>query len=218
MSDGDNMPAKKQDSDVVEKPDAAEEERRERTAKDHAVIMINPALRHAQIAAAFTGRSFVGNPYLGEADLFTFGGAVLDEIGRAGNLKTASQTLAAQAMSLDTIFTEMARRSELNMVDYPEASERYMRLALKAQSNCRSTLEALAKLHQPREQIVKHIHVNEGGQAVVADQFNHYGGIENAKTGERPHAIASTTTIDGETLRSEDPSWDAVQVPRDAKR
>ncbi|OYU35259.1 MAG: hypothetical protein CFE35_09710 [Novosphingobium sp. PASSN1] len=43
---------------------------------------------------------------------------------------------------------------------------RYMRLALKAQAACRSTLEALARLHQPREQTVKHVHVSEGGQAV----------------------------------------------------
>jgi hypothetical protein len=51
-----------------------------------------------------------------------------------------------------------SRRSANNMGDYLEASERCMRLALKAQSNCRATSEALAELHQPREQIVKHVH------------------------------------------------------------
>jgi hypothetical protein len=42
-----------------------------------------------------------------------------------------------------------------------------MRLVLRAQANCRATLEALAKLHQPREKVVQHIQVNEGGQAIA---------------------------------------------------
>jgi hypothetical protein len=37
------------------------------------------------------------------------------------------------------------------MSEYLDAAERYGRLAMKAQGNCRATLEALAKLHQPRE-------------------------------------------------------------------
>ena len=73
----------------------------------------------------------------------------------------------SQAISLDALFTEMARRSGNNMGRYPDAADRYMRLALKAQAACRATLEALTSLHQPREQTVKHVHVNEGGQAVV---------------------------------------------------
>ncbi len=51
-----------------------------------------------------------------------------------------------------------------------------MRLALKVKANSRATLETLAKLHQPREQTVRHVHVNEGGQAVVADNFHNYAG------------------------------------------
>lgn len=98
----------------------------------------------------------------------------------------ASDILSAQAVVLDTMFTELARRASLNMGQYIEASERYMRLALKAQANCRATLEALGKLHQPREQTVKHVHLNEGGQAIVADQIHqHTGGQENGKTDEQ---------------------------------
>ena len=87
------------------------------------------------------------------------------------------------------MFTELARRAALNMSEYVNAAERYGRLALKAQSNCRATLETLAKLHQPREQTVRHVHVNEGGQAVIADQFhNNTGGHRNAETVDQPHA------------------------------
>lgn len=109
-----------------------------------------------------------------------------------GDLELAGHLLASQALTLDAIFTEMARRSGLNLGEYFDASERYMRLALKAQANSRATLEALAKLHQPREQTVRHVHVNEGGQAVVADHFHHHaGGPENAKTVKQSHATGS---------------------------
>lgn len=104
----------------------------------------------------------------------------------------ASELLAAQAVTLDTMFTELARRSAVNMGNHIEAMDRYMRLALKAQTNCRATLEALAKLHQPREQTVKHVQVNQGGQAVIADQVhNHAGGRENGKSNEQPHATGA---------------------------
>lgn len=92
----------------------------------------------------------------------------------SGDLGMAARMLTAQAIALDNMFTELARRSTLNMREYIDAADRYARLALKAQSNCRATLEALAKLHQPREQTVRHIHVGQGAQAVVAEQFHHH--------------------------------------------
>jgi hypothetical protein len=181
-------------------------------AKHHVMAMLDPALRHAKVAGDFTGRTFAGNVYGGKApDVFTVAASVYDEIGKAGDLKGASRTLAAQAMTLDAMFTELARCSARNMTDYPSAAERYMRLALKAQSNCRATLESLARLHQPREQIVKHIHVNEGGQAVVADQFSHYGGIGNAKTNEQCHATGGAG--DGSALPCPDPLGNGVPSP-----
>ena len=73
--------------------------------------------------------------------------------------------------------------------EYPQTAERYGRLALKAQSNCRAALEALAKIYQPREQTVRHVHVNEGGNAIVADEFHqHTGGPENEKNDTQSHA------------------------------
>ena len=214
-----DRPAEKSSIGALVENDAKEAKQGDagRDGNAHVIAMLNPALRHAQIASVYSGRTFEGNIYGGERpSLLTFGCAILDAIEGAGDLRMASMTLAAQAMSLDTMFTELARRAELNMIDYPQASERYMRLALKAQSNSRATLEALAKLHQPREQVVKHIHVNEGGQAVIADQFNSHRGIENGQSNGRPHALKGSTPSDGKTLWSKDPSRTPVQVPRDA--
>jgi len=131
-----------------------------------------------------------------------------------GDLALASRMLSAQAHSLDCMFTEFARRAALNMGEYFDASERYARLAMKAQTNCRTTLEALAKFHQPREQTVRHVHVNEGGQAIVADEFHHHGkAAENEVSNEQSHAPRN----DGETasraaLPRPDPERDGVPV------
>lgn len=95
--------------------------------------------------------------------------------------------LLSQVVSLDTIFTDMARRAALNNGQYPDATERYLRLAFKAQSNSWATLEALAKLHQPREQTVRHVHVdNRGGQAVIADTVNTGGSAERKRRRTSP--------------------------------
>jgi hypothetical protein len=50
---------------------------------------------------------------------------------------------------LNAIFSELARRAALNMGDYIEASEKYMKLALRAQAQCRATIETLAAIKNP---------------------------------------------------------------------
>ncbi len=151
--------------------------------------LLQPTLKNAVAASAFTGR-MIGNEIEapGISDYALHVQQIANEAAK-GELAMASRILAAQAVALDSMFAELARRAASNMGEYMDASERYGRLALRAQANCRTTLEALAKLHQPREQTVRHVHVNEGGQAVVADHFhNHPGGKANAETNELSHA------------------------------
>ena len=97
------------------------------------------------------------------------------------------------------------------MGEYIGATESYGRLALKAQANCRATLEALMKLHQPREQTVKHVHVNQGAQAVVVDHF-HTGGGENGENVKQSHATGAARAC--AALPSPDPEGNGVPVPR----
>lgn len=154
--------------------------------------LLEPTFKNAAAAAGFTGR-MIGNEIEapGISDYASHVQLVANEAAE-GELAMASRILAAQAIALDSMFAELARRAALNMGEYMDASERYGRLALRAQTNCRTTLEALAKLHQPREQTVRHVHVNEGGQAVVADHFhNHTGGAANAESNEQSHATGA---------------------------
>lgn len=68
----------------------------------------------------------------------------------AGDLGRAEDMLTAQAHTLDAIFNNLARRAALNMGEYMQACETYLKLALRAQAQCRATLETLAEIKQPR--------------------------------------------------------------------
>jgi len=82
---------------------------------------------------------------------------------KAGDLSGAETMLAAQAAALNAMFGELARRSALNMGEYLDASERYMRLALKAQGQCRATLETLAAIKNPPVVFARQANINNGG-------------------------------------------------------
>ena len=100
----------------------------------------------------------------------------------------------------------------LNMGEHLAATDTYARIAMKAQAQSRGALEALAKLHQPREQTVRHVHVNEGGQAVIADQVhNHAGVLENDKTTKQSLTTDNAGAV--AALPSPDPLRNGVPVP-----
>ena len=57
--------------------------------------------------------------------------------------------LITQAHTLNELFNTLARRAAANMGEYMNAAETYLRLALKAQSQCRATLETLSTIMNP---------------------------------------------------------------------
>ncbi len=186
---------------------------RDQLAKD----LLEPGLRHGHLASRFTEALLNGTDDGKSPDLSNFYVELLRETKKAegGDLSIVSRLLVAQAISLDGIFTEMARRASYNMREFPQAMEIFMRLALKAQAGSRATLAELAKLHQPREQTVRHVHVNEGGQAVIADQFHHHtGGQGNGTSTDQPHAQSSC----GPALPCSDPLREGVPVACDQRR
>ena len=174
--------------------------------------LLAPDFRHAMATGQLLKTRLAGLPNApGSGDFADAINARCDKAAK-GDLKFASRMLAAQASTLDAIFAEMAQRMAENMGGSLAATEIYARIAMKAQANSRAALEALAKLHQPREQTVRHVHVNEGGQAVIADQFHHHtGGQENGKPIEQPHATGSA----GECLAlpGPDPRGTSCQSP-----
>lgn len=84
-----------------------------------------------------------------------------------GDLAAAERMLFAQAVSLNAISAELARRAFLNMGEHLPAMESYMRLSLKAQAQCRVTVEALAEIKNPRPvAFVKQANISNGPQQV----------------------------------------------------
>jgi len=67
-----------------------------------------------------------------------------------GNLERPEAILLAQAHTLDALFHHLLRRSAINMGEYFGAAEKYMKLALKAQSQCRTTVDNLASMKNPK--------------------------------------------------------------------
>src|SRR5690606_12704096 len=75
--------------------------------------------------------------------------------------------LIIQAHTLDAIFNNLARRSALNMGEYMGAAETYMKLALRAQNQCRATLQTLGELKNPQPvAFVKQANITSGPQQV----------------------------------------------------
>jgi hypothetical protein len=105
---------------------------------------------------------------VGPVDVTELAGVLSDDVKRVrkGDMAGPEAILVSQAQTLDAIFTEMARRSALNMGEYLEASEKYMRLALKAQAQCRATIETLATIKNPPLVIAKQANISAGPQQV----------------------------------------------------
>lgn len=176
-----------------------------------AKAILGPDFRHGMAAAQLHSKN-LGQLAPGLGDYADAIGETADKAAK-GELAFVSRMLAAQAVTLDNVFAEMTRRMALNMGEYIGPAETYARIALKAQANSRATLEALTKLHQPREQTVRHVHVNEGGQAVIADQFHtHTGEQENGKSNGQPQATGTAPVGTVAALPSPDPLGNGVPL------
>ena len=105
---------------------------------------------------------------MGETDLTETIGVMKDKVVKvnAGDLNALEATLTAQTVSLDAIFNELARRAALNMGEYINAAETYMRLALKAQTQCARTIEVIAAMKNPPIVYAKQMNVANGNQQV----------------------------------------------------
>ena len=73
----------------------------------------------------------------------------LGETVSAGDMSSLERVLVAQALSLNTMFAELSRRAAANLGRDSDATDRYLRLALKAQSQSRASIEALAVIKNP---------------------------------------------------------------------
>jgi len=68
----------------------------------------------------------------------------------SGDTGRMEEILITQAHTLDLIFNNLTRRAVANMQEgYVAVAETYLRLALKAQSQARASIESLAQIKNP---------------------------------------------------------------------
>jgi hypothetical protein len=123
--------------------------------------VLNPTIRGAVTSQAFS-------KVFGETDLQSLVTELGNQVGKveSNNLLRAESLLITQAHTLDAIFNELARRAAMNMGEYIKATDTYLRLALKAQSQCRATLETLATIKNPPVIFAKQANISNGPQQV----------------------------------------------------
>lgn len=83
---------------------------------------------------------------------------------QSGDMKRCEAMLMAQAHALQSIFMNFSRRALAQ--EYQQNLESFFRMALKAQNQCRMTLETLAALKNPPVVIAKQANIAHGPQQV----------------------------------------------------
>lgn len=108
----------------------------------------DPALRAAMVG-------FVHDPInsAGPVDVNEYRNQVQfqAELVKRGDLSRPEEILSAQAGTLDMLFNILADKALRNIAGgYQGAAETYLRMAMKAQSQCRTTIEAIGELKYPK--------------------------------------------------------------------
>lgn len=131
-------------------------------AKQIAGAMLRPSIKAGSTILAWGTKPFdVGiTDLVGEL-------AKQGALAAGGDLSRLEQMLAIQAHTLDAVFNEFARLARFNLTEHPTACESFMRLGLKAQSQCRATIETLAAVkNPPAVAFVRQANIANGHQQV----------------------------------------------------
>lgn len=113
-----------------------------------------------------------------------------------GDMQRTEGMLLSQAHALDAIFVNLMRRSmnQTTLLHW----EAYMRMGMKAQSQCRATLQVLAEIKNPRPvAFVKQANINNGGHQQVNNGSEVIALPDPAPA--RKNETEQTKLLDGET-------------------
>lgn len=105
--------------------------------------------------------------------------------------------LYGQAMALQAMFVELSRRA-INQ-DMLKQYETHMRLALRAQNQCRMTLETLSNVQNPPIVFAKQANINNGGQ----QQVNNGAEFPEPLKARTPTGVERTTSEQTELLENQ---------------
>jgi hypothetical protein len=134
----------------------------------------------------------------GELDTCALVAALGEQVQAAndGDLDRAAGMLITQAHTLDAMFNDLARKAIKS--GRLENLDTYMKLALRAQSQCRATLEALGELKNPRATAF----VNQANIAHGPQQVNNVPAPDS-----RTPRARKTKDRESELLEAHDDQW-----------
>jgi len=121
--------------------------------------LLRPEVKAAAAIQRFEAHNHEINAVIRELDV------QIQAVNR-GDMSRLEAMLTAQAYTLDDLICCMARLAYPNL-NNPEVADCYLRLMLKAQSQCRTTVETIAEMKNPRPvAFVKQANIAHGPQQV----------------------------------------------------
>lgn len=99
--------------------------------------------------------------------------AAADHADAVGDVE---KLMRAQAATLSVMFSELTKRAACHLDDSPQLLETYLRLALRAQDQCRKTGETLATIRNPSAVVIAK-NINSGQQVNIGAL--HHGSLQN---------------------------------------
>lgn len=132
------------------------------SAADKAKLATLPSLNAAAVIEAYSG-NVVGK----DVDIQELISTLKDSFkaSKEGDLGGLERMLIGQATALQSIFTSLARRAQLQ--EFQKNYESFLTLALKAQAQSRTTIQAVIELKYPKQvAFVKQANISNGPQQV----------------------------------------------------
>ena len=153
---------------IFRQPDESEEQSMART-------MISPALQ-----SAATINEYVNSPI--DLDLQAIIDCLDKQVSQVknGNFDSIEQMLLVQAYTMDVIANNLFRRAKNQ--EYMSNLESYLKLGLRAQNQCRTTLEALMRAKNPKTHLSQ---TNIGYNQQVNNQLGVQNELMEKTDGER---------------------------------
>lgn len=131
----------------------------EKDSKRRAAIALHPNSTASAVIAEY-GKIF------GDQDISALITELKDSIEmiNAGDMQHCEGMLIAQAYALQSIFANLSRRASSQ--EYMKHMDGFLRLALKAQNQCRMTLETLSNIKNPPVVYAKQANIANGPQQI----------------------------------------------------
>ena len=140
----------------------AAQERRINEGQSRAEAIARGTYQVAHVAEVFGRRVFAETPLEDVARAIRRAGDAV----AAGDMAGLERMLNGQIVALNAVFVDCAMRAQGNMGSYPETVERYLRIALRSQSQCARTAEVLGNLRAGPTIFAKQANVTTGPQQV----------------------------------------------------